>query len=166
VDYGAEAFWITNSQTPVWTANVAYDVRLFRDDPSLRFDQRYNRVGAGSGGGEDQEMFEQLLRRNARTRYEPTMRVQHSVEAWRLCRRYFLRRHFDAGRSKALYGGQVYARHVGGVPPFLFLQAARQLAQTAALAVRGRPDWLRQAMNFTYAVGMIAGHHARASHES
>src|SRR5512139_1349511 len=41
VDHGSEAFWIESTATPIWTANVAYDMRLFRDDSTLRFDARY-----------------------------------------------------------------------------------------------------------------------------
>ena len=51
VDHGNEAFWISDVSTPIWTANIAYDMKLFRDHPELRFDARYNRRGHGVGGG-------------------------------------------------------------------------------------------------------------------
>ena len=55
---------------------------------------------------------------------------------------------------------------VAGVPIFMFGQAARQLGRTGLLAVRGRRQWLRQAMNFTYAVGAMVGHHLRVRRPS
>jgi glycosyltransferase involved in cell wall biosynthesis len=50
-DHGSEPFWIKDTSTPIWTAtNIAYDMRLFRDDPVLRFDKRYDRKGNVMGG--------------------------------------------------------------------------------------------------------------------
>ena len=91
VDHGPSKFWIKDDSTPIWTANVAYDMQLFRDDPGLRFDKRYDRVGKGVGGGEDVMMFRGLLKRGARIQYRPDMAVLHAVEPWRLKRRHFLR---------------------------------------------------------------------------
>ena len=68
VDHGETPFWITHDDTPIWTANIAYDMRLFREDASLRFDSRYNREGTAVGGGEDVVMFERLLKGGARIR--------------------------------------------------------------------------------------------------
>jgi glycosyltransferase involved in cell wall biosynthesis len=161
VDYGSEPFWISDSTTPIWTANIAYDMRLFRDHTGLRFDHRFNRKGETAGGGEDEFMFHALLTLKARIRYEPQMAVEHFIHPSRLHRRYFLRRHFAAGRRKALYGEESYDRMIAGIPPFLFPQAARQLARTASLLFRGKKQWLRQAMNFTHALGLIAGHYTR-----
>ncbi len=53
VDHGRQRFWITDDSKPIWTANVAYDMRLFRDDPELRFDKRFDRIGNVVGGGSD-----------------------------------------------------------------------------------------------------------------
>src|SRR5512139_3768556 len=97
VDHGGTPFWIEDASTPVWTANVAYAMRLFRHDPGLRFDQRYNREGVEVGGGEDDAMLRTLLDRGTRVRYRPDMAVLHAVEPWRLRRSYFLRLHYRAG---------------------------------------------------------------------
>src|SRR3569833_4189968 len=51
VDHGPERFWIEDASTPIWTANVAYDMRLFRDDPTLRFVRCFFCVGFFFGGG-------------------------------------------------------------------------------------------------------------------
>ncbi|MDP1681764.1 MAG: glycosyltransferase, partial [Burkholderiales bacterium] len=43
LDYGPSALWVGDSSTPLWSGNIAYRISVFRDDVSLRFDQRYNR---------------------------------------------------------------------------------------------------------------------------
>jgi glycosyltransferase involved in cell wall biosynthesis len=160
VDYGAQPFWIKHADTPVWTANVAYDMRLFRDDPTLRFDARYNRAGTALGGGEDIAMFTELLKRNTALRYSPDMVVEHFVEPWRLQRRYFLRLHYQAGLRKGLHDLPDYPKTLLGVPPFLLAQCFRQGLGTLACVLTQR-GWLRQAMNLTHACGLLAGYRQR-----
>lgn len=150
-------FWITDDSTPVWTSNIAYDMRLFRDDPTLRFDRRYNRAGAVFGGGEDVMMFRRLLSMNARIRYRPDMAVLHSVEPWRLKRRYFLRLHHQAGTRKGLHELPEYPRTLFGIPPFLAGQALSHTYKTIAMLLLKQPGSLRQAMNAAHAFGLIKG---------
>jgi glycosyltransferase involved in cell wall biosynthesis len=157
VDYGDKPFWIRDEATPVWTANVAYRIDLFRDDPTLRFDHRYNRKGRGVGGGSDLVMFNALLRRGVPILYCPDMVVHHHVEAWRLKRRYFLQLHFVSGRKRGQYETREYSRTVAGVPLFMFSHAARHAARAAAMCVRQKPGTLRQSMNASHALGMIWG---------
>jgi glycosyltransferase involved in cell wall biosynthesis len=161
VDHGASAFWIRDETTPIWTANVAYDMRLFRDDPSLRFDQRYNRVGKGIDGGEDFKMFTALLQRGARIRYRPEMSVLHGVEPWRLKRRYFLRLHYRSGMRRGKLELPIYPRLVFGIPPFMLAQFTAHCWTTVRFALRGHPSLLRQAMNTTFALGAIVGYRQR-----
>lgn len=157
VNHGNEAFWIKDTSTPIWTANVAYDMRLFRDNADLRFDTRYNRRGHGVGGGSDAVMFREFLSRGIPTLYCPEMRVQHHVEPWRMHRSYFLKLHFVAGRKYGQYQTGDYPRTVLGVPPFMVTAACRQWARTAQMFVRREPGLLRQAMNGTNALGMVWG---------
>ena len=96
VKHGDTPFWITEDSTPIWTANIAY-MRLFRNEPSLRFDVRYNRKRTAVGGGEDMAMFRELLQRDTPIRYRPDMEIEHYVEAWRLKRRYFLTLYYNTG---------------------------------------------------------------------
>lgn len=162
VDHGAEPFWIKDTSTPIWTANVAYDMRLFRNDPTLRFDKRYDRVGNVVGGGSDAVMFRNLLTRGARMRYRPEMAVWHDVEAWRLHRRYFVQLHYRAGKRYGQFELPDYARRVSGVPPFLIDQWARQMLKALAMTATARPGYLRQAMNAAHATGTIVGYRRRA----
>lgn len=161
IDYGRRPFWIEDSSTPVWTANIAYDVRLFRDDPGLRFDKRYDRQGNALGGGEDAMMFRALLQRKARIRYRPDMAVAHAVESWRLKRSYFLRLHYQAGLRYGRYQLPSYPRSILGVPPFLASQFLRHIARALVMQFAGRPGALRQGMNATHALGTLIGYRSR-----
>lgn len=158
VDYGAQAFWITTPDTPIWTANVAYAMHLFRDDPDLRFDPRYNRAGTAVGGGEDIAMFTKLLSRGVSMRYRPDMQVEHFVEPWRLRRRYFLRLHYQAGLRKGEHELPRYERTVFGVPPFLLMQLLRHGVHTLRVALTRRREFVRQAMNAAHAWGLLKGY--------
>jgi hypothetical protein len=156
VDQGPAAFWIQDTSTPIWTANVAYDMRLFRNDPELRFDKRFDRVGNVVGGGSDAVMFRTLLERKARIRYRPEMVVMHAVEPWRLSRRYFLKLHYLAGIRKR-HDFPRYERTLFGIPPFLFGQFVRNLARGIVMYSLDKPGKLRQMMNATHALGVIKG---------
>ncbi len=156
VDHGPQPFWIHDRGTPVWTANVAYRLDLFRSDGTLRFDRRYDRKGAQVGGGSDAAMFWALLARGARIRYRPDMVVVHEVEPWRLRRRYFLKLHARGGYRRGRYRFDARGRSVAGVPPWLLVQAVRHGLRATGRALRGRPA-LREAMNAAYALGMAAG---------
>lgn len=162
VDHSPEPFWIQDDSTPVWTANVGYDMALFRANPSLRFDRRYDRVGKGAGGGEDLMMFRALLASGARIRYRPDMTVLHSVEPWRLHRRYFLQAHYRAGLRRGQHDLPEYGRTILGVPPFLVAQLAAHAARTVGKGLGRRPGLLRQAMNVAYSWGMLRGYRRRS----
>jgi glycosyltransferase involved in cell wall biosynthesis len=162
VDHGPERFWISDDSKPIWTANVAYDMRLFRDDPALRFDRRFDRVGKAIGGGEDAIMFQTLLKRGARIRYRPDMIVLHDVEAWRLHRRYFLKLHYLGGLRAGQFQLPDYPKKVLGIPPFLLGQCLRHAGRAAAMVLARQPGALRQAMNAAHAWGSVVGYGTRA----
>lgn len=162
VDHGPQPFWISDDSTPIWTANVAYDMRLFRDDESLRFDKRFDRVGNVVGGGSDAIMFRSLLERKARIRYRPDMAVLHDVETWRLRRRYFLQLHYRGGLRAGQFRLPTYPRTVLGIPPFLLAQCVRHAGRAAAMVLAHRPGALRQAMNAAHAWGSVVGYRRRA----
>lgn len=161
VDHGPDAFWIRDATTPIWTANIAYDMRLFRNDPTLRFDARYNREGADIGGGEDAIMLRALLDRGKRIRYRPDMGVLHAVEAWRLTRSYFLKLHYRAGLRQGKYQLPTYPTTFLGLPPFLVTQFIRQSVKAVSMQLRGQPGALRQGMNASHALGALIGYRSR-----
>lgn len=161
VNHGDTPFWIADSRTPIWTANVAYAMRLFRNDPSLRFDERYNREGIDIGGGEDAIMLRALLARQARIRYRPDMAVWHSVDAWKLRRRYFLKLHHRAGLRTGKHELPNYPRKLFGIPPFLVSQFAIHSLKAIKMHLLRQPGALRQAMNAAHALGCLQGYRAR-----
>ena len=118
VNYGNKSFWITDEATPVWTANIAYNTRLFKS--GLRFDKRYSRVGKDIGGGEDVVMFNELLRAGVSIRYRPDMVVKHFVEEWRLCRSYFLKLHYLSGKKTGLFELTEYPNNFFGIPERIY----------------------------------------------
>jgi len=164
LDYGKAPFWITSPETPVWSGNIAYRTSLFRDNETLRFDVRYNRIGAGVGGGEDAIMFRTLIKQGSLIRYQPDMRIEHLVDSWKLTRRYFLKLHYLAGVRYGRHQLGDYPRLALGVPPFLITQFLRQCAKTATMALLGKTGVLRQAMNASNALGIIIGYAHRTRH--
>jgi len=165
-DYGDEPFWVTDHAQPMWTANIGYRMAIFRDDPALRFDLRYNRVGHTLGGGEDVRMFETLLDRGLRIRYRPDMSVRHHVPEDRLRRSYFLRIHHIAGTRRGRHAMDEYDAHAFGIPPFLLRQAVVQGWRSLMAWLFARPDALRISMNFTYALGILRGRWQAHSHRT
>lgn len=161
VDHGKEAFWIEDTKTPIWTANVAYAMQIFRDAPDLRFDKRYDRKGNVVGGGSDAIMFRTLVERKIRIRYRPDMAVLHSVEPWRLRRSYFLKLHYRAGVRRGRYQLPAYPRTFFGLPPFLIGQFLRNGVAAIGMHMTRKPGALRQAMNATNALGCLAGYRQR-----
>jgi glycosyltransferase involved in cell wall biosynthesis len=161
VDHGPEGFWIKDTDTPIWTANVAYDMRLFRNDPTLRFDMRYNREGKDIGGGEDAMMLRALLEREARIRYCPEMAVLHAVEPWRLKRSYFVKLHYRAGLRHGQFRLPTFHAPLFGIPPFLVRQFLNQSLKTFAMLLSGQAGLIRQAMNASNALGTIVGYRRR-----
>lgn len=156
-DHGPEPFWITTDETPVWTANVAYRMDIFRNDEELRFDVRYNRIGKAVGGGSDLKMFEDILTRKLKIRYRPDMVVEHFVESWRLTRRYFLKLHYLSGRRTALYEFEGVYNRCFGIPYFMFTTLTKQSLLFLKMLFQKNQESLRQGMNVTYTAGMIVG---------
>lgn len=162
VDHGKSPFWIEETSTPIWTANVAYDMRLFRDDPELRFDKRYDRKGNVVGGGSDAIMFRTLLERKVRIRYRPDMAVLHAVEPWRLRRGYFLKLHYRGGLRYGQHQLPSYPRTLLGMPPFLIGKLARQTIKALGMQLAAHPGALRQSMNAAHTLGALIGYRARS----
>ena len=161
LDHGPDPFWISSSDTPIWSGNTAYAMHLFRDYSGLRFDTRYNREGEGIGGGEDAAMLHALLATGTRIRYRPDMAVWHSVDPWKLKRRYFLKLHYLAGIRQARFHMPNFPRTLLGVPPFLISQLFGHCLKTLSLLVTGKDGLMRQAMNVSHSWGNVVGYTKR-----
>ena len=156
-DYGTQALWISDTSKPLWTANIAYNMAIYRNNPSLRFDLRYNRKGEGVGGGEDVIMFDQLVDRKYRIRYRPDMIVKHHIDSWKIKRSYFLKLHFVAGIKQGRYELEEYGNSIFGIPLFLFNQVIQQTLKWLKLGLKSDPETMRQGMNVAHALGLIRG---------
>lgn len=155
VNYSPHAFKITDESTPIWTSNIAYNMRLFQH--GLRFDSRYNRKGKGIGGGEDAVMFQQLLRQGCHLVYEPEMVVLHLIPEEKIKRRYFLKLHYLAGKKTGLYEITPDGKKIFGIPGFMYLQLFKKLYQVFHLYFEQPRTYMREAMNVAYQLGMMAG---------
>jgi hypothetical protein len=146
----------------LWSGNIAYRMQIFRDHADLRFDPRYNREGAGIGGGSDAIMFRNLLKGHYKIRYRPDMVIKHLVDDWKLKRGYFLRLHYRAGLRHGRYQLPDYRRTLFGIPPFLAIKFLKQSLSSAAKQCLGGSGALRQGMNAANTLGMMAGYRRRA----
>lgn len=161
INYGDKPFVIHDESTPIWTSIIAYDMRIFHNKKSLRFDLRYNRRGDGIGGGEDIMMFREMLEAGIIMKYLPDMGVLHYVESWRMTRRYFLRLHFSSGRKQGQYEIADYKITFFGVPPFLVNQSVKHLLKSLAFYLRMDKHYVRQWMNAAHSLGMIYGQYLK-----
>ena len=161
LDNGPDLLWVTDHSAPVWSGNVGYSMRYFRDNPDMRFDPRYNRVGHVIGGGEDLIMFNSLLARKASICYRPDMVVEHFIDGWKLTRGYFLKLHYRAGLRHGMHELPDYGKTLFGVPPFLLSQFLRQGARAAAMQLSGHSGVVRQAMNAAHSLGTMLGYKRR-----
>jgi glycosyltransferase involved in cell wall biosynthesis len=157
IDYGPTAFWIRDKNTPVWSGIVAYNIDLFKADPTLRFSIYYNRAGRGIGGGEDRMMFLELLQRSLPIRYEPSMEVIHFIEPFKLKRCYFLKLHYLAGVQFGRYESANLPSIVFGVPLYMIRQSFEYFIWSCITFLKGDNNSLRQWMTFTYSVGALFG---------
>ena len=155
IDYGIEAFRITDRSTPIWTANIAYNTRIFQQ--GLRFDTRYNRKGNELGGGEDSIMFRYLLQNHFTLIYDPSMEILHLIPDEKIKRGYFLKIHYLTGKKSGLYEMSFAGKKVFGVPAFMFLQLFKKTYQVLYLRFVKPYAYMREAMNLTYQLGMMVG---------
>lgn len=155
VDHGDVPVRVADRTTPVWSGNVAYRTALFRD--GLRFDTRYNRKGAGIGGGSDGIMFRELLERGCHVRYEPEMCITHLIPESKLRRSYFLKLHFIAGKKMGMYEMDWDGATLFEIPRFMYLQLCKKVLSVLKLLITGNNEYLREAMNAANLYGIMKG---------
>ena len=155
VDYGDIPVRVVDRSTPVWSGNVAYRTALFAD--GMRFDTRYNRKGAGIGGGEDAIMFRELLDGKRHIHYEPEMCITHFIPDSKLRRTYFLKLHFTSGKKAGMYEMVWDGAMLFGVPRYMYPQLLKKTLLALKLLFTRDSECLREAMNVTYLYGMMSG---------
>lgn len=101
------------------------------------FDVRLGRVGANAAGCEETELCMRLSRGGARVLYEPKATVLHHIDRGRLTPRYFLRRCWAEGRSKALIRRTLGAGSLGPERRFA-VEALRRSFRNGAGAILRR----------------------------
>lgn len=116
LDHGDQAFWIKDKNTPLWTGNIAFNMNIFRDDPTLRFDSRFNRIGEQMGGGEDITLFRRLLTEGKKIRYRPDMAIHHLIGENRLQKSYFLKIAWGSGYRAGKYMPDLENRTILRIP--------------------------------------------------
>ena len=153
LDHGPEEKLLTSASTPTFTGNAAYRVATLREIGG--FDPMLGRRGNINLGGEDTELYRQLVRLGHMIWWAPRAVVFHRIQALKIDRRYFLELHYRQGYMEA-------ARRRGDasrVPPkYIYGQLIRAIATVwAQFRAEGRNSTLRKEMNVAYFVGQIAG---------
>jgi O-antigen biosynthesis protein len=116
--------------------NVIGCCMAFRRDALVEtngFDPALGRVGSNAAGCEETELCLRLRRGGARVLYEPRATVLHHVDDRRLTARYFIRRCWAEGRSKARISRSLGGASLGPERRFA-LDALRQSVSTGARA--------------------------------
>ena len=122
--------------------NVIGCCMAFRRDALVEtdgFDPALGRVGSNAAGCEETELCIRLRRGGARVLYEPRATVLHHVDDRRLTARYFVRRCWSEGRSKARITRRLDGGSLGPERRFA-IDAVRQSISTGTRATL-RLEW-------------------------
>ncbi len=103
------------------------------------FDPALGRVGSNAAGCEETELCIRLRKSGARVLYEPRATVLHHVDDRRLTARYFVRRCWSEGRSKARISRRLGGASLGPERRFA-IEALRRSVTTGARATV-RLEW-------------------------
>ena len=145
---------------PPFGANMGFRRSVF--DRLGGFDTALGRKGQALAGGEEWDLFHRLQASGGQIVYDPALRVQHKVEAFRLRKGYFRRWRYDASRGEALRS-PTPGRTAFGIPRFLFLQLLRAVLRTLHLHASAPADVaFRQEMIIWHFLGLMTGNRARS----
>ena len=123
---------ITDPAEAPFGANMAFRRGVFERIGT--FDISRGRKGSVLAGGEDIEIFDRLLRTGARVMFLGSARVTHSIERFRLTKRYFRRWRFQNSRNMGEWQGVAGTHRLFGIPLYMF----PQLLRACAAALRAR----------------------------
>lgn len=131
-----------------------FDTNLGRKGIGLKKDELFK--------GEETDFFHRLANRHGSFYYQPTALVFHKILPHQLTKRFFLTLHNNAGRQKATYDNNKYARKILGVPLFIFPQLLRSISRFILISLtKGTTNSFRQLMTVSYFLGMISGYHEK-----
>jgi GT2 family glycosyltransferase len=119
-------------------ANMAFRRDVF--DRFGTFDVTRGRRGDVLASGEDGELFARILAAGGKVMFFGDARVHHSVESFRLTKRYFRRWRFQTSRNLAESRGFPGGRKIWGVPLYLFPQLLRAFGRAFVARFSGPAD--------------------------
>jgi glycosyltransferase involved in cell wall biosynthesis len=120
-----DTYPITREVQPPFGANMAFRREVF--ERFGLFDVTRGRNGSVLASGEDGELFERIIAAGEKVMFFGDARVHHTVESFRVTRRYFRRWRYQTSRNLAESRGQPANRKILGVPPYLAGQLVRAL---------------------------------------
>jgi glycosyltransferase involved in cell wall biosynthesis len=133
-----DAYPIVAGSEPPFGANMAFRREVF--ERVGRFDVARGRKGQTLASGEDGELFAGLLSSGGKVMFLGGARVHHRVESFRLTKRYLRRWRFQTSRNIAETWGVPGARHLLGIPLYLFAQTVRASWNACRARVTALPD--------------------------
>ena len=123
----ADTYRIEGDMQPPFGANMAFRREVF--DRFGQFDVGRGRSGNVLASGEDGELFQRILDDGGEVMFFGDARVHHTVESFRLTKRYFRRWRYQTSRNLAQSRGFPGKRRLFGVPPYLVPQLLRAAAR-------------------------------------
>jgi glycosyltransferase involved in cell wall biosynthesis len=133
-----DTYEIERGMLPPFGANMAFRREVF--DRLGAFDVNRGRKGNVLASGEDGEMFQRILDAGGKVMFFGDARVHHTVESFRLTKRYFRLWRYQTSRNLAQTRGFPGRRRVFGVPPYLVGQLLRSVARAAAARLTAPAD--------------------------
>lgn len=133
-----DTYEIRAGDAPPYGANMAFRRNVF--DHFGLFDVTRGRRGKILASGEDGELFERILAGGGKVMFFGDARVHHSVESFRLTKRYFRRWRYQTSRNLAETRGFKGRRRLFGVPLYLYPQTLRAIGRALAARFSAPPD--------------------------
>ena len=122
-----------------------------------RFPTTLGHRGTRMYGGEEVEFVNRLLLKSKRIGYDPSIIVHHRIGADRLCKSFFLRRHFDHACGQAQFLPRERGGGILGVGPLRYRQFLESTWTTAVHTALRRPDAFSLQLGLAIDAGFIWG---------
>ena len=122
-----------------------------------RFPTTLGHRGARMYGGEEVELVNRLLLKSKRIGYDPSIIVHHRIGADRLCKSFFLRRHFDHACGQAQFLPREIRTGIFGVDPRRYRRFLGLAWTTVAHTALRRPDAFSLQLGLAISAGSIWG---------